>query len=216
MAITSKLLFFGIVAFSFLAGVIAFYFLSEQPKEQKKREIDEVITALLNFVIFMIIGKVLINWRIFIDDPLAVLAYPSNSSAFYLAVLFSIVLLVYKSKYKQLHFIGFSAAFLPIFLSATFLYEFIQLVWKKNSLSLGNMLIAGLILVLYLYLRERLKSVHLVLALLTGWSAGMLILSYFQPFITIFGFIVARWFVLVFLVLSFSVMMIRNPGLKRQ
>lgn len=215
MAITSKLLFFGIVAFSFLAGVIAFCFLSEQPKEQKKREIDEVITALLNFVIFMIIGKVLINWRIFIDDPLAVLAYPSNSSAFYLAVLFSIVLLVYKSKYKQLHFIGLSAAFLPIFLSAIFLYEFIQFVWKNNSLSLGNMLIAGLILVLYLYLRERLKSVNLVLALLTGWSAGMLILSYFQPFITIFGFIVARWFVLAFMVLGIVVMMKRNLILKR-
>ncbi|MEW9109941.1 MAG: hypothetical protein AB2374_11380 [Cytobacillus gottheilii] len=215
MAITSKLLFFGIVAFSFLAGVIAFYFLSEQPKEQKRREVDEVITALLNFVIFMIIGKVLIHWRIFIDDPLAVLAYPSNSSAFYLAVLFSIALLVYKSKYKQLPFIGFSAAFLHIFLSATFLYEFIQLVWKNNSLSLGNMIIAGLVLVLYFYLREQLKSVNLVLALLTGWSAGMLILSYFQPFITIFGFIVARWFVLAFMVLGVVVMMKRNLILKR-
>ncbi|MGD6940566.1 hypothetical protein ACQCT6_00835 [Cytobacillus gottheilii] len=216
MAITSNLLFFGIVTFSFLAGVIAFYFLSEQSKEQKKKELDEVITALLNFVIFMIIGKVLINWRIFIDDPLAVLAYPSNSSAFYLAVLFSIVLIVYKSKYKQLPFVGFSAAFLHIFLSATFLYEFIQLVWKNNSLSLGNMIIAGLVLVLYFYLRERLKSVNLVCALLIGWSAGMLILSYFQPFITIFGFIVASWFVLVFLVLGLAVMIIRNLVLRRQ
>lgn len=216
MAITSKLLFFGIVTFSFLAGVIAFYFLSEQSKEQKKKELDEVITALLNFVIFMIIGKVLINWRIFIDDPLAVLAYPSNSSAFYLAVLFSIALLVYKSKYKQLPFIGFSAAFLPIFLTATFLYEFIQLVWKNNSLSLGNIIIAGLILVLYFYLREWLKSINLVCALLIGWSAGMLILSYFQPFITIFGFIAARWFVLALMVFGAVVMIKRNLVLKRQ
>lgn len=213
MAAAGKLTMIGIIAISFIAGIISYYFLSELSKEQKKKQIDEVISQLINFILFMILGKVIINWEIFISDPLAVLAYPSNSAAFYFAFFLSSMVLVYKAKFKKMDITSFLGAFFHVFLTAAFLYEFIQLIWKNNSLNFGYLVVISILLVLVLFLRERLSIYQLNLMAVAGWSAGVLGLSLYQPFITVFGYIVSPWFAAI--LLSACLFFIVNKKRKR-
>src|SRR5690625_1095176 len=99
-AATFKLKAVGIIVISFIVGFAFFYITSPLQKELKKAQLEEMFSQLVNFIIFIWVGKIILNFSIFIDDPLAILAYPSNSEAFYLAVLFSAILLFYKSWQK--------------------------------------------------------------------------------------------------------------------
>src|SRR5699024_12123600 len=76
------------IAGSFIAGFIFFYLMSALPKAKKKQQAEEDTSLLLNLVINIWIGKILLNFFVFIKVPLPVLAYPSNSHTFYLSVLF--------------------------------------------------------------------------------------------------------------------------------
>ncbi|WP_010648806.1 MULTISPECIES: hypothetical protein [Oceanobacillus] len=100
MAIASKLTAIGIIALSFAVGFLSFYLLSDLTREQKKLQVEEIISQLFNFVIFIWIGKILINLSTFISDPLSILAYPSDSKSFYFAIVSIALMLLYKSKQK--------------------------------------------------------------------------------------------------------------------
>lgn len=205
MVIASKLMSVGILVVSLIAGLISFYILNDSSKTERKKRIEEIASQLFNFIIFIWVGKIILNFSIFIKDPLAILAYPSNAGAFYLAVLFSASLLVYKSKRRQLEVQPFIASFLPVFLIASFLYEFIQLVWNDSTYSLGYMALLTILVVLFLLIRDRVTEIMLIIVMLIGWSAGILLLAFMQPFVTVFGYIMAPWFVGVFFIISMSV-----------
>src|SRR5690625_6877586 len=107
-----------------------------------------------------------------------ILAYPSNAEAFYLAVLFSAGLLVYKSKRQQLDVQSFLVSFLPVFLGASFLYEFIHLVWNNSTYSFGYIALLTILVVLFLLIRDRVTVSMLLTVMLIGWSGGILLLAY--------------------------------------
>src|SRR5690625_2033417 len=121
--VADKLMFIGIIIISILAGLVFYLMTSNLSKEHKKAQLEEMFSQLVNFIIFIWIGKIILNFSIFIDDPLAILAYPSNSEAFYLAVLFSAILLFYKSWQKKFDVLQFITSFLPVFLMASFMYD---------------------------------------------------------------------------------------------
>src|SRR5690625_3451826 len=102
MVIASRVASIGIIIVSLAIGLITFYILNDLPKEKKKKYMEEFISQLVNFIIFIWVGKILLNISLFIQDPLAVLAYPGDSGAFYLAVLFTAIIAVYKKIYKSL------------------------------------------------------------------------------------------------------------------
>src|SRR5690606_27038035 len=97
MAILSKLTVIFILAISFALSLLAFYVMSTLPKEQRKEQVSEITSQLINFVLFLWLAKILLKLPLFVRDPLAVLAYPGNSEAFYLASLFTGVLIWSKS-----------------------------------------------------------------------------------------------------------------------
>ena len=209
MAIASKLIMIGIVAISVLAGLISFYIMTDLPKDAKKRQIGELTSSLINFILFIWLGKIFANWQIFISDPLAVLAYPSNSVAFYVAVLFSGAVLVYKSKYKKMKVLHFMDTFIHVFLMASFVYEFIQLVWNNNPFSLGYLVLFTMLLISYFLLQERLTTTKLIIVMLVGWSFGMVGISLCHPYITVFGYMISPWFIGVFFLIG-TFMIITN------
>ena len=114
-AATFKLMSIGIIIISFVVGLIFFYMISYLSKEQRKAQIEEIVSQLINFIIFIWIGKIILNFSIFIKDPLAILAYPSNAEAFYLAVLFSAILLFYKAYKKKFDVLQLATSFLSVF-----------------------------------------------------------------------------------------------------
>ncbi|WP_405098659.1 hypothetical protein [Oceanobacillus sp. FSL H7-0719] len=207
MAIASKLMDIGIIVVSIAAGFISFYIISNLSKGTKKRNIEELTSQFINFVIFIWLGKIIIHFSTFIKDPLAILAYPSDSSAFYLAVLFIAILLAYKAKRKKLDSEAFTEAFLHVFLVASFSFEFIQLVWNNNPFALGYLILLTILLVLYFTLNERITVHRLVIILLIGWSSGMTGLFFLQPIVTVFGYNLTRVAVALFFVICFLIIL---------
>ncbi|MGY0692768.1 hypothetical protein ACW2QC_08245 [Virgibacillus sp. FSP13] len=206
--VASKLMSVGLIVISLVVGFISFYMMSDLSKEKKKRHVEEMVSQLINFIIFIWLGKVILNFSIFIKDPLAILAYPSNSEAIYLAVLFNALLLVYKSKRQRLGQ-AFIESFLTVFLVASFVYEFIQLVWNNNTYSFGYLVLLAVLLVLFFLIRGRITVITLITTILTVWSAGIFLLLSMQPFVTVFGYIMAPWFVGLFFIISLLIIIIR-------
>ncbi|MEN1967232.1 hypothetical protein WMZ97_04045 [Lentibacillus sp. N15] len=202
MAIASKLMTIGVVVFSLAIGIVTFYIFSQAPKDQKGHYIGELVSQMVNFVIFMWIGKVLLHFSIFVTDPLAILAYPSDSSAFYFAVLCIAFLLLYKSSKRKIDILGVIGAFLPVFLIASFTYSFIQLVWNHHTYAFGQLILLMILAAAWLGMPERLLVRTQIFLLLTGWTAGVLLLYVFQPYVTVFGYIVTPWFVGLFYIIS--------------
>jgi hypothetical protein len=204
MVESTKLISIFIPIASIFGGIVSFYMMSDLPKLQRKRHIEEITSQLINFVLFIWVGKIILNFPVFISDPLAILAYPSDSSAFYLAVLFSSLYLFYKSKRGQMNMLLFIQSFIFVFLIASFLYEFMQFAWYDNPFSFGYMVLLAILLILFLTAQGRLGSHTLISALLIGWSLGIYILTTIQPFVTVFGYMVTPWFIGLFFAVNFT------------
>lgn len=206
MPTITKLMSISIIALSVIIGLVVFYLLSHEPKEQKRYYIEEIFSQIVNFIIFIWVAKVVLHLPLFITDPLAVLAYPSNSGSFYLAVLGSALVLWYKYKRKQMDVLAFFDAFLFFFLSASLTYAFIQFAWNDEPYAFGYIVSAAILLVFYLIKQERLSRNARIMFLVTGWAIGMLVLNVVQPFVTVFGYIIAPWFVVLLLIVSWLTM----------
>lgn len=208
--VATKLSSIAIIVISIIVGCIAFYVVSDLAKVQKKKQIETITSQLINFIIFIWLGKILVNFAIFIKDPLAVLAYPSNSSAFYLAVLGSALTLTYNAKRKQMNVLVFTHSFIQVFLVASFVYEFIQIAWHNNTYSIGYMVLLTTLLILFQLIRDRINPNTLTMIMLIGWSAGLIGLTFVQPFVTVFGYIMAPWFVGLFFISCFILLIGRG------
>lgn len=194
-----KLMSIGITVLSFAGGLIFFYITSQLSNEHKKAQIEEVVSQLINFVIFIWVGKIILNFSVFIKDPLAILAYPGDSYAFYIAILLSAIVLFYKKIKRKFDMLQLATSLLPVFLMASFLYEFILMVSKNNLHSFESLALSAILLVLFLIINSHLTNRQIVLILLVTWSIGIFILIYIRPIVTIFGYMIAPWFIILFL-----------------
>jgi len=62
------------------AGI--YYISSEEEGKEKRRILEEAGSVLINFVLFLWISKVILNFSVFIREPLTVLSYPDNAETF--------------------------------------------------------------------------------------------------------------------------------------
>lgn len=202
MTTSSILSSIGITIFSLSLGFLAFYLLSNLAKEKRKIYMDEILGQLINFVIFIWIGKILLNFSIFIVDPLAILSYPSNSHAFYLAVLFSVITIVIQFKRRKIEMVTFLNAFVHIFLISSFVYEFMQIIWNDNTYSIRYMGLVALLIVAFEVMRNLISLHWLSLIIFLGWTIGSLALAILMPIMMVFGYTMAPWFLVVILIIS--------------
>lgn len=196
----SKFISIGVIAFSLGLGFISFYLFSDITKEQKKIHVEELTSLLFNFIIFIWLGKIVINLPIFITDPLSVLAYPSDSKAFYIATIVIALSLLHKSRRRNLQITELLEPFIHVFLISSFVFEFMQLVVADNPFALGYLILSGILVSLFFFIREHTSSRTLFIVVVTSWSVGMLILAFNQPFVTVFGYIMSSWFIGLFFV----------------
>lgn len=201
MASVQALASIAIIMISFVIGFSFFYFTSPLSKSGKKLQLEEITSQLINFVIFIWIGKIILNITLFMSDPLAVLAYPSNSHAFYIAALFIVLNIGYKMKRHQFNARILLASFVPIFLVSSFVYEFIDIVWNGNTYSWSYLGLLMVLLVLFMIFQERVSSMKLTYNLFLAWSLGKLTLAMILPFTTVFGYTMSPWFLIVLSIL---------------
>lgn len=196
----------AIIVFSLSVGFLSFYLLSNLPKKTKKVYMEELASQLVNMFIFIWIGKVILNFSVFIKDPLAILAYPSDSNAFYLAVFFTVITIAIKSTRHKIDALIFSTAFTYLFLTASFVYEFIQIVWNNNIYSIKYIGLLAVLIIALVIMRDRITDYRLNIIILIGWTAGALGLSFIMPLMMVFGYTIAPWF--LFLILMFLLLLI--------
>ncbi|WP_255247540.1 hypothetical protein [Paucisalibacillus globulus] len=202
MAIASKLTIIGMIALSLAIGFLFFYLYSDLKKEQKKKHIEELTSQLINFIMFIWLGKIVLNLSTFLTDPLSVLAYPSDSKALYFAIVLIALLLLYKSRRKSVSLLPLMESFVHVFLISSFVYEFIQLIVEDNSYAFGYVILLAILIGIFFFLRERLNVIILLIILVTTWSLGMISIALIQPFVTVFGYMMAPWFVGVIFIAS--------------
>ncbi|HSJ38552.1 MAG TPA: hypothetical protein VK945_10120 [Planococcus sp. (in: firmicutes)] len=215
MAIISKSIIIFIISISFALAFLAFYLMSSLPKKQRKEQIGEIISQLINFVLFLWLAKILLNLPLFVQDPLAVLAYPSNSESFYLAALFTGILVFYNVRKRKIAGGMLAHSFLQVFLAASFFYEFIQLIWRENPFSFPYLVIFGVLLALFHVLQGRVSPQNQISVVLGAGAAGFFAISFMLPYLSLFGYIVEPWFLALVLAACFG-LLIKGPQDEQQ
>lgn len=204
MATTAKLLSLAIIFFSIITGLFLYYWMSPTSKDEKRKQMENVTNFFISFVIFMWIGKVIMNLSIFLKDPLAVLAYPTDSTSFYFALIGSILRLFFKR--KNIRFPIFFNALVPVMLTASFMFEFIQFMQDRNLYSLTNMILYMILVSIFYYLNERVSMLVLFFILLISWFIGTMVMLFTQPYVLFFGYFLSLPFILLFFLFNASVL----------
>lgn len=202
MIFASRITSIAMIILSLVIALIAFYLFSDLSKADRKKYLAELISQLINFILFIWAGKVLLNLSLFIRDPLAVLAYPSNAGAFYLAILFTSAVVIYQFIHKKIDLLVFSKALTHVFLVALFFYEFSQLILEGNRHSFSYIIMSFILLTIFYSMRDRLKITRLLSLIYMVSMTGMIVISFIQPYLALFGYIIDRWFVIIFSVVS--------------
>lgn len=104
VTITSIHFSIGILFLSFSMGFFKFYLISDFTKENPH---GTSIRSTDKFRYFYLDRKNSFKCYDLLEDPLAILAYPSNSHAFYLASLFSVITILIHSKRGNIEVLPF-------------------------------------------------------------------------------------------------------------
>lgn len=168
-----------IIIGSFIIGFIYSYFFSPFSKTERRQYVEEVQNLFLMFILSLFIGKVILKFSLILRDPIAVLAYPSNSKAFYIALCLTAVFGFYRVHWfkcdlcrLRLLFVSFT-----VFLSASFSYELIYywLDTRDYSWLLIVFLATLIVTVRIAYQWLCLQKVTAILIL--GWSVGQWVIA---------------------------------------
>ncbi|AUJ24787.1 MULTISPECIES: hypothetical protein [Virgibacillus] len=201
MPSTTVLMSLAANVISFSIGLLAYYLSSNLSSKDKRKNVEHIISYLINLILFIWVAKIILQLPLFLSDPIAVLAYPSDAQAFYLALLLLTIQMTYQVKKSGLQLQNLLINAIPVILVASFTYQFIDIVWQDNSLAWGNFILMLLLLLIYLLVKDRMQSTMLFLYLTVIWTIGKLILSYILPFTTIFNYMIhPLFFVMVGLI----------------
>lgn len=195
----------SILVISFIIGISVYYLISKDPKEAKKKQLEDIISLTINFIIYIWIGKIVTNIAKFIKDPLSILAYPSNSYAVYVATILIMINLLYrKYRYKeQISIIIF--AFIPVFILSSFVFEFIQLVIVEKTHNWYYLLFLAVLSLGYVIIYGKISKTKQSFILGISLLIGQFLLAFANK-LTIFGYrLSASYFVVLMIVVVFAI-----------
>ncbi|HLS08116.1 hypothetical protein [Lentibacillus sp.] len=196
----------AIIVLSIMAGAVFFWISSPSAKQDKKQQLEESLSLIINFVLFIWAGKIVLNIGIFVTDPLAVLAYPSDSNAFYAAVLLLLINIVYKTTRKHMNAGMVLSALVPIFLGSAFSYEFIDVVWNDHTMFWGHLGLLLILLIVYLMWHEQTRASLMGALVFAVWSLGQIMLTFLMPYTALYGYMMSTWFLILVFIISVMVL----------
>lgn len=205
MSITNIAIFALILIVSLILSCGAYYIYSNQTRIVKKEVLNEIVSNIINIVIFVWVSKILLNISLFFDDPMAVIVYPSNAQSFYVAFVLTTLLFSYQIRKKKININIFIRAFTFVFLVGSIISELIQYFWQDNLSSVGYFILLMLMFTVLILLEDKIKTNMLMYFLILIYSLGLLILSFVYPVVTVFGYIIQPYFIGVFFVISFLI-----------
>src|SRR5699024_1243831 len=202
----------GVIIGSFLMGFVFFYMTNPFHKKMKKSILEQLSSLLINFVIYIWVGKIILNIHVFVQDPLAILAYPSDSAAFYVASLL-ISLHIGWNVWRRKMDLHILEAFVPVFLGASFIYEFVQIFWYEDRYTWLYIGLINALILFFLLVEGHFARWKLSLYIMILWCLGQMILSFVMPFATVFSYIISPWYVGALLLLIGSLFVYLNRKL---
>ncbi len=210
MPSTTILISLGILVVSYLLGVGVYLTLSKESRNVKKKQVETISNLVINFIIYIWLAKILVNLPKFVRDPLSILAYPSNALAFYVATAFLAFNLWYLHKRKGKSPGTLAKGFLPIFLSASFFYEFLQLVVEKSSNNMIYLVLVAVLMLFYIVLYGRVPIEALTILISLGYLIGTILCIMFMN-TTVFGYRLSPlYFIGLLLLLAILALIVRK------
>jgi len=194
MAVLARLTSIGILIVSFLLAFTFYFVISSEDRKNKMKNLEHISGIIINFIIYVWVAKVILNMTIFIRDPIAVLAYPSDSRAFYLAIVLLLIHMIYQGRKDQWKIAEAKTALVPIFLSSSFVFEFIQLVSGGVSFTVFYLGLLLILLLTFVLGFDRWPKDVLNIGLMIAWATGALILSVRLPYLTVFNYMMSPLF----------------------
>lgn len=210
MTITNIAIFAFIQIVSLILTYGLYYLYSNQNHVTKKSILNEIVSNIMNFVIFVWLSKVLLNITLFFQDPMAVLVYPSNAQSFYIAFLLTTILFLIQIRKKKVDLNAFYIGFAFVFLTGSIVSELIQYFWQDNLSSMGYLILIILLLSTLILLEDKMKVQYLMYVLISTYSVGLFILTFIYPFATVFGYIIHPVFIGIFFGMSLLVVYMTN------
>lgn len=197
MQYAQVLISIGILVVSLLAGIVFYYMISTKSQLEKKAEMNTLISFIINFVLFIWLGKVLINLPLLFSDPFVVLARPSDSKAFYVAVSLIMINVIYHKVRHKLNVMELLHGFIVFFIAASFMNEFIKIIALGNSNTWGYLtFLLGLIVVIVL-LYDKMERDYFIYLVSATWLLGQLVLGIFAPYVIVFTYLISNVFLIV-------------------
>lgn len=181
---------------SIIAGGLFYRYYSRFAKEKQKQMEDSLFSLLLTFVFTYFFGKIVFHFSLFIQDPPAILAYPSGKNEFYLAAVLTFVhamSLLRKRKMdgRELLFSG-----LMVFLPALLLKTFLDTMLLQSGMVLPIILELVVLSVFVLLFAFHIFKTSDVIYIWVAWILSKWLLVFIAPFPTLFGVMVDSWFLL--------------------
>lgn len=168
-----------ILLMSLVFGVLFYYFVSQENKAMKKKLIEDVVSLTVNFVIYMWVGKVMIHFAKFVKDPIAILAFPSNAKAFYVATFLIIMNLLYRKIRHEQSLFTIVRAFIPVFLAASFMFEFFQIILKSKSSNWPYLAFVFFLLIAYVITNGKVNIKKQLILISYSWIVGQFFIVQF-------------------------------------
>jgi len=194
------LTFLLILIGSFAAGLLFTYTTSVASKEKRKKQIDALISMVINLVIYIWIGKILANLSLFIQDPFAVLAYPSNGRALAIALVLLTIHIFYKVWFKKENMMPVVIQLLPVFIASAFMYEFLQMTVMGNKSHWMQVLLYAVLLLIYVLLQEGALRNWIIIY---SWLIIQLFFTITKSYTTVFQYSLSLTFIIVLFIVAF-------------
>src|SRR5699024_10323313 len=150
------------------------------------------------------------NFSIFITDPLAILSYPSDANAFYIAILCSAITIVTLLKRRKLSMALFMHAFIYIFVIASFVYELIHIVWNDYTYQIGYFTLITLLIIALISLSDNVPLYWLNIGMILAWTIGSFGLIMNLPIVMVFGYTMMPGFFIFITMITLFLIMYQN------
>lgn len=188
-------------------SALLYYLQSEQSKKVKKQVVDDILGHIIRLVLIMWAIKIVRHFSLFLTDPLAILAYPSDTNTFYLALVFVLVIAWLEGRWKKKDVFSLLPPFFYMLFITLFIYESYVLFIQQSLYSFPYYLVLASILISYLIVPQKRTIWNQTWWAVSIWTLGSLVIFPVQPLVTIVQFRMTPIFaLLLFMSMSYIYM----------
>lgn len=209
MATTTALLFVGKFALSFIFAIIMFYIMDEEDAKVKRKKIDDLLSLLLQFIIYIWLAKMIWDLPMLFRHPFSVLAYPSNSTHFYTATVLTSLHFYWQHRHDKSAIQARLNMFIRVALLALFMYEFLEIILNPyTQLDLYFVLLTVIVALMTLYQ----KKAWATPLMFNIWLLMVFILSLSKGYYQVFNYFIHPIYFIVMLIGLSSLYLILNKS----